>query len=120
MTGAEAASAYELAEKLHSSLYNDPANRARGLITDGEVRADISEMSGTERLTTIGEIAGRRVYQHLSRSRKTGAFYLSTVFTEPGGEVMLKKITENSPPEVIAVVAETLFMQSIGRAAETG
>lgn len=107
--------AYELAESIHSRLFNDPENQARGMIFDGEVRADISEPYQTQRLTIGGLVRGRRAHQSLSRSSKNGQFYLSTVFSAPGGKVLRARITENAPDDMTAVLEETLFMQAINK-----
>jgi hypothetical protein len=111
--------AFQLAESIHGSLYNDPVNQRRGQIAAGEVRADISEPYKTQRLTVTGEIEGRPVYQHLSRSIRNGYYYLSTVFTEPGGEVRTARITEESPAEAAEALAASLFTGALRQLAET-
>lgn len=116
----EVSTAYKLAESIHGNLYHDPENKRRGTIVDGEVRADIAEPYKTERLTTIGEVEGRRVYQHLSRSIRNGHYYLSTVFTEPGGEIRRARITEEAPPEMAETLAATLFTQALRQHEEAG
>jgi hypothetical protein len=104
---------YELAESIHTQLFNDAVNQKRGRIFDGEVRADISEPYKTERLTVFGLLDGMRAYQHLSKSRRNGHFYLSTVFTGEGGKVNFTRITDESPEETIGVLEESLFAQAI-------
>ena len=105
--------AYERACSMHSALFEDEENQSRGSIAVGDVRADISEPYKTQRLTIFGEIDGKRVYQNLAKSIRNGHFYLSTVFTEPGGAVQLTRITEQSPPEICEVLEATLFAQAI-------
>lgn len=107
--------AYQLAESLHECLFNDPENQERGPIDAGEVRADISEPYKTQRLTIFGLIDGMRAYQHLSKSRRNGHFYLSTVFTGEGGKVSLTRITEDSPEDVVSVLDNSLFAQVASR-----
>jgi hypothetical protein len=111
--------AYEFAERLHGHFFNDPETRNRGPIDDGEVRTDITQPSGTERLTVRGTIEGQPVSQHLSRSRRTGQFYLSTVFTNPRGKVLRTSIGEESPEESKVVLEESLFMDAFRRTSQT-
>lgn len=111
--------AYEMAERLHGHFFNDPNAKKPGYREPGEVRADIAYPSGTERLTVRGAIDGQPVSQHLSRSKRTGQFYLSTVFTEPRGKVLRRSIGEESPEEVIEVLEESLFMGAFRRTSQT-
>lgn len=106
---------YTQAERMHSALFTDTANRSRGGIGKGEVRAEVTEPYGTERLTVFGEIDGRPAYQTLSKSVKTGVFYLATVFTEPNGEVLNERITEGAVPRLGEVLEETLLMDIFRR-----
>ena len=116
---AELALAYRLTEDVHSSFYVSGRHLSPTEIRLSGIRADISEISKTERLTTFGRIEDKRVYQHLSRSPKTGYFHLSTVFTDPGGAVRQARITPDAEPKHVQTIAETLFMQAILRIART-
>ena len=109
----ELSSTYKLADSVHSHLFYNEANQARGRIFPGEIWADLSEPYKTQRLTIFGEVEGRAVYQHLSKSVRTGQLYLTTVFTEPEGELIRTHITEASPSEVTTIIEKTLFMRAI-------
>lgn len=111
--------AYEFAERLHGHFFSDPDAKRPGYREPGEVRADVAYPSGTERLVVRGAIDGQPATQQLSRSKRTGQFYLSTVFTAPRGKVLRRSIGESTPEEVIEVLEESLFMDAFRRTSQT-
>lgn len=115
----EVSIAYRLAETIHGSLFSPADDLSPEEVRASGVTADIPEPRGTERLYISGEIEGHQVYQHLSKSRKNGNFYLSTVFTAAGGEVRRTRITPESSFEVLPVLESTLFVRALRAIADS-
>lgn len=107
--------AYQRAEYIHGAFYRPEES---GILTPQEayesgVRAYLGDTYKTEQLYAAGELDDQSVYQTMSRSVKTGDFYLSTVYKADYGQYQRERITPNSPPEKIEVLETTLFMQAI-------
>lgn len=108
---------YQLAESIHVSFFSPASNLTPKEISQTGIKADIAKPYMTERLSVSGTEDGNLAYQTLSKSQKNGYFILTTVYRE--GKTQFARITPNSPPEAIPVLASTLFMQALLDLAET-
>jgi hypothetical protein len=112
-------SAFAIAQMLHRALYPDTTPLDGRMLKATGVSLCVANPNNTRKLTTFGEIDGRRAYQTLSEG-KTGMMYLTTVFTEPGGSVNTLHLSpgssRNSDPELIRAVAESLFARRLTEA----
>ncbi len=102
--------AYTLTGHIHDSFFglNDVLSPEE--IAMSGVRTDPnSEPNHTRKLWVRGTYEGDKAYQSLSIG-KNGVYYLSTVFTDPGGQYRLDRVTPNSPLDMLGLVAGSLYV----------
>lgn len=105
--------AYTIAQELYDSFFGTNSRLTAEQIQAASVVANPS--FGPNRTTQLyihGEYDGRNAYQSLSKGRD-GHFSLSTVFTDPGGEIRFTRITPQSPEERIGALTGSLFMRAL-------
>lgn len=91
-TSSDFTTGYDVARAMHDFLWESTAQRA--LWTENGMRITRTTRTQTSQLSAQGEIAGRPAYQTLSLG-KNWSYYLSTVFTEPGGPHLPSSISPN-------------------------
>jgi hypothetical protein len=111
--------AYTVAHHIHESFFaaNDILTAEEIAQTGVRVDPDCGP-NHTQSLYIRGELEGRGAYQTLSLG-KDGKYYFSTVFTEPGGEYRLDRITQNSPLEKLETLASSLYMSALVKIANS-